>query len=191
MLSICLLFEIYLIQQQDGTIQVWQPNVNKASPNEYKTFEITFAQHADMKFSINDYCLNGSLHCRVLCRTWEDNVLAILCTKLTYKSNKMKTLKCRETSSEICGRRQLGTRLAQILRIREYNNCSSHNIMAFAAARMILKDKRRKPSREEYSSPRNRSKVYILHTQIQWWMYVMWFHSLSSVLQYADICLRA
>ncbi len=134
---------------------------------------------------------NGSLHCRVLCRTWEDNVLAILCTKLTYKSNKMKTLKCRETSSEICGRRQLGTRLAQILRIREYNNCSSHNIMAFAAARMILKDKRRKPSREEYSSPRNRSKVYILHTQIQWWMYVMWFHSLSSVLQYADICLRA
>ncbi|XP_046449160.1 calmodulin-A-like [Daphnia pulex] len=30
--------------------------------------------------------------------------------------------------------------------------------MAFAAARMILKDKRRKPSREEYS-PRNRSKA--------------------------------
>ena len=65
MLSICLL-EIIIIQQQAGTIQVWQPNVNKASPNEYKTFEITFAQHADMKFSIsNDYCLNGSLHCRV------------------------------------------------------------------------------------------------------------------------------
>lgn len=35
----------------------------------------------------------------------------------------------------------------------------SEDIMAFAAARMILKDKRRKPSREEYS-PRNRSKVY-------------------------------
>ena len=31
-------------------------------------------------------------------------------------------------------------------------------IMAFAAARMILKDKRRKPSREEYP-PRSRSKV--------------------------------
>ena len=30
--------------------------------------------------------------------------------------------------------------------------------MAFAAARMILKDKRRKPSKEEYA-PRNRSKV--------------------------------
>ncbi|XP_032788933.1 calmodulin isoform X1 [Daphnia magna] len=34
----------------------------------------------------------------------------------------------------------------------------SEDIMAFAAARMILKDKRRKPSREEYS-PRNRSKA--------------------------------
>ena len=116
------------------------------------------------------------------CRTWEDNVLAILCTKLTYKSNQMKLWNA-EKHHQICGRRQPGTRLAQILRIREYNNCSSHNIMAFAAARMILKDKRRKPSREEYSSPRNRSKVYILHiTQIQWWCTCnMWFHSLSSV----------
>ena len=116
------------------------------------------------------------------CRTWEDNVLAILCTKLTYKSNQMKLWNA-EKHHQICGRRQPGTRLAQILRIREYNNCSSPNIMAFAAARMILKDKRRKPSREEYSSPRNRSKVYILHiTQIQWWCTCnMWFHSLSSV----------
>lgn len=31
--------------------------------------------------------------------------------------------------------------------------------MAFAAARMILKDKRRKPSKEEYVPIRNRSKV--------------------------------
>lgn len=31
--------------------------------------------------------------------------------------------------------------------------------MAFAAARMILKDKRRKTSKEDFRDPRNRSKV--------------------------------
>lgn len=31
--------------------------------------------------------------------------------------------------------------------------------MAFAAARMILKDKRRKASKEDFRDPRNRSKV--------------------------------
>jgi len=35
--------------------------------------------------------------------------------------------------------------------------------MAFAAARMILKDKRRKASKEDFA-PRNRSKVKKLHT---------------------------
>lgn len=34
--------------------------------------------------------------------------------------------------------------------------------MAFAAARMILKDKRRKASKEDFA-PRNRSKVKIAH----------------------------
>lgn len=33
--------------------------------------------------------------------------------------------------------------------------------MAFAAARMILKDKRRKASKEDFRDPRNRSKVSI------------------------------
>lgn len=37
--------------------------------------------------------------------------------------------------------------------------------MAFAAARMILKDKRRKPSKEDFA-PRNRSKVKIAHDYV-------------------------
>ena len=54
-------------------------------------------------------------------------------------------------------RRERGKSCSNLEAARTGGKCI--DTMAFAAARMILKDKRRKTSKEDFGGPRNRSKV--------------------------------